>query len=108
MCNNLYSDEPTPQTLYHFIEYTWKDIHHSRLQNWTGITIVTAFHIGILKATEFLFNKQLFNMSIKINLFIFGAFFCLIGFLITYKHQKQMYKRLKWNKNAETMLNIID
>jgi hypothetical protein len=90
----------------HFIDYTWKDIHHSRLQNWTGITVVTAFHIGILKIIDLLrVNNHL--MCINRILLGFGAAFCLIGFLITRIHQQQLYKKLDWIINAEKSLKTI-
>jgi hypothetical protein len=94
------------ESIYSFLEYTWKDIHHSRLQNWTGITIVTTFHIGILKLTEYFLDNKAFNETLKITLFTFGSLFCLIGFLITRVHQKQLYKKLGWIKAAEEKLGL--
>ena len=100
----IFPGEPSQETLKHYIDYTWKDIHHSRLQNWTGITVVTAFHIGIFKVVEFLYENSFLNTKSKIVIFSFGALFCAIGYLITFLHQKQMYERLGRIKRAEQML----
>jgi hypothetical protein len=105
--NNFKEDQdPSPESLYKFLDYTWKDIHHSRLQNWTGITVVSAFHFGIFKSIEYLLNKNLFSQNIKITMFIFGALFCLLGFLITRKHQSQLYDKLDWIRESEKKLKI--
>jgi hypothetical protein len=98
---------PSEESIRHFIDCTWKDIHHSRLQNWTGITVVTAFHVGMLKIFEFSLNRQIYHFDIKLVLLIFGALFCLIGFLITKIHQNQLYNKLNWIKEAEEELNTI-
>ena len=88
-----------------FIDYTFRDIHHSRLQNWTGITVVTAFHFGILKISEYLMNNNKYSCEIKFILFSSGALFCLIGFMITRVHQRQLYEKLQSIKNAEVTLD---
>lgn len=95
--------QPTDESTRHYIEYTWKDIHHSRLQNWTAITVVTAFHIGILKIIEFYMNDQP-RIDLFILMLTFGALFCLVGFLITRKHQNQLYKGLKSIRMAQIQL----
>ena len=78
------------------------------MQNWTGITVVTAFHVGMLKIIEYSLTNQIFYFDIKLVILIFGASFYLIGFLITKTHQYQLYNILGWIKEAEKELNTIN
>lgn len=106
MENKTNTNGPSQESLLKFIEYTWKDIHFARTQNWTSITVVSAFHIGIFKIVEYFLNKGIFTIQIKISALLFAAIFALLGYLITRKHQTQLYKRLSWIYRAEEKLNL--
>jgi len=96
-------NKPDAMSSRHFIDYIYKDIHHSRLQNWTGITVVTAFHVGIFKIVQFLIENDFNAFNYKL-LLILGALSCWIGFFIAQIHQTQMNKKLKSIKEAEKYL----
>ena len=99
-------EQPSEESIHHFLDYTWKDIHHSRLQNWTCITVVTVFHIGILKILEFNFSKNIIDPLFLKLLLIAGALYCLVGYLIVMKHQFQLWGRLKWIRKAQHKLSL--
>lgn len=100
--------EPSETVLLKFIELTWQDMHQSRMQNWTCITVVTVFHVGIFKIVEFLSDKNILFHNSQIYLFIFGALFSLIGFLITIRHQFVLYEHLNWVHTAHIKLKLED
>lgn len=106
MANETTNSGPSQESLLKFIEYTWKDIHFARTQNWTSITVVSAFHIGVFKIVEYSLDKGIFSIQIKISALLFAAIFALFGFLITRKHQTQLYKRLGWIYHAEKELRL--
>ena len=101
----------TMQENYKFlIENEWKDIHHSRVQEWSALGVITATHIGLVQIVE-----QLNAIEKIVNIFpylltiscLLGFTFCILGILMTCRHRNLMWIKLNWIFEAEEKLGLI-
>jgi hypothetical protein len=98
-------DKPT---LISLIETNWKDIHHSRSQDWQYWVI-----IGIIIAGIGALNKEIYKNAILINVLIgIGGVISLWATFISYSHWILHIKRLCYinylGNLLSTQTNIID
>jgi hypothetical protein len=74
------------------------------MQSWTSMTVVTTFHVGALLVTAYLLDNNMLSCVVRTMIFFAAFLFAALGFLITLKHQEQLYVRLKWIDMAESRL----
>jgi len=103
------SKEPSPEDYRLLIEREWADIHHSRVQEWTALGVVTGAHIGILQLIRLLHQANTaFSFS---TIAIIGSFtaalFAIFGVLMTCRHRHLMKIKLGWIYTAEEHLGLV-
>lgn len=93
-----------------FIESEWKDIHHSRIQEWSALGIIAAVHVGLLQLLK-LFNETDIGKDIIYFLIplccIIALVFSLLGILMVCRHRRLMWIKLNWIYEAEDKLKLI-
>jgi len=101
--------KPEPEDYRLVIERAWADIHHSRIQEWTALGVVTGSHIGILQLIKTL-RESSSDLSFPL-IGIIGActagLFAIFGALMTLRHRHLMRIKLRWIYSAEEKLGLI-
>ena len=101
----------TTEINYRFlIETEWKDIHHSRIQEWSALGIIAATHIGLIQLLRFVSDLEISGISVKILISIFcliAILFAFIGILMVCRHRRLMWIKLNWIYEAEEKLGLI-
>jgi len=97
------------EALIALIENEWRDIHHSRLQEWSALGVVTGVHIALTQIP-----KLLVDTHFKVNPHVFAvtgliasALFAVVGMLLTFRHRRLMQIKLNWIYEAEANLGLI-
>lgn len=91
------------------VEREWADLHHSRVQEWTALGVVTAAHVGILQLLTLTRNAALsmpFSTLVLLGGLLAGVF-AVLGLLVTMRHRCLMAKKLGWIWTAEELLGLI-
>jgi hypothetical protein len=111
--NTIESNKPsdTTENLMHesirlLITEEWKDIHHTRLQEWSALGVVTGVHYALL---QFIFKVDTLS-GIPFHfgaLPIIGAVFVILGIRLTFHHREIMSKKYLWLRDAENRLGLI-
>ena len=100
---------PTPEDYRLLIEREWADLHHSRIQEWTALGVVTGAHIGLIQlvkfATDASVNVELSTLAVLAGLL--AVIFCVLGALMTCRHRQLMRVKLGWIYQAENHLGLI-
>jgi hypothetical protein len=96
---------------YRFIiEDCWKDVHHSRNQDWTALGVVFGAHLGIFNLLEYL-KVKISSLHIESIYYIIGSIsgiaLSLIGALIAYRHRSLMKLKMQWITAAEIKLGLL-
>lgn len=101
--------EIKPETYRGFINRGWSDIHHSRLQEWSALGIVTGIHLGIVHLLKFI-NGLSPSFPFE-NTAVFGCASCIVfsvlGALLTCRHRRLMRVKLSWIYQAEEKLGLV-
>lgn len=95
---------------YRFIcDNSWKDIHHSRNQDWTALGVVFAVHIGIFKMFGYLKDELDKNFQSEYYIIggLIGMLICGFGYMISKRHKNLMTKKLSWIKEAEKRIGLL-
>lgn len=103
------SDHPNFDDYKFFIDNEWKDIHHSRIQEWSALGVIAGIHIGIIQLIKFV-NVSFSPVSLQILViigFFCGILFSILGGLITLRHRRLMWIKLNWIFEAEDHLGLI-
>jgi hypothetical protein len=91
------------------IEDAWRDLHHSRLQEWSALGIVAGAHFAIFQVIKLLKNtipKEMFSTLVLLGTIV-GGLFAVLGMLITLRHRRLMRVKLNWIFQAEEKLGLI-
>ena len=108
-CNSLGAASKKDYRL--FIEQAWKDIHHSRVQEWSALGLVITLHYSIITITMILINKKQYNITsmeyIVLSAPIVNIIYAIIGILITMKHRTIMNRKIAAIKHAECKIGLI-
>lgn len=96
-------------TLSSFVDQQWADLHHSRIQEWTALGVVTGAHIGLLQLAFLLVR---INLDIPLPLVValgstIAALFSLFGALMTCRHRRLMQIKIQWIQEAEKQLGLV-
>jgi len=101
--------EIEPETYREFLSLEWSDIHHSRLQEWSALGVVTGVHLGIVQLLKFIKGLSL-SLPFQ-NVAIFGCISCIVfsvlGVLLTCRHRRLMRIKLGWIYQAEKELGLV-
>jgi hypothetical protein len=100
---------PNPKDYHLLIEREWADIHHSRIQEWTALGVVMGAHLGLIQLVKFAIKESvpLPNSVIIISASVIGAWFAVLGALVTCRHRRIMEVKLGWIFEAEDRLGLI-
>jgi hypothetical protein len=92
------------------IETEWKDVHHSRIQEWSALGVIAAAHIGLIQLLNFIHSLiktgNLYPYLVFVCCLI-ALLFCVIGILMTCRHRRLMWIKLNWIFEAEEKLRLI-
>jgi hypothetical protein len=95
---------------YRFIvDSTWKDIHHSRNQDWTSLGVVFGAHIGIFQLINY-FTDKISSQSVGIYYVLgglVGIILSVIGALIAYRHRDLSKIKIDWIREAEDRIGLL-
>lgn len=102
-------NKPEKEDYRILIDNEWKDIHHSRIQEWSALGVITGAHLGIITLLDFAKDSA---ESINFQLIAWvgiltGIFFSAIGIFMTMRHRRLMIIKLDWIYNAELKLGLI-
>ena len=92
------------------IETEWKDIHHSRIQEWSALGIIAAIHLGLIQLLKFISDPQISGVLNEIPTLIccfIATLFAVIGVLMVCRHRRLMWIKLNWIYEAEEKLGLI-
>jgi len=93
-----------------FIETEWKDIHHSRIQEWSALGLIAAIHIGLIQLLKLInetdFGKNQLDFLTPIFCII-ALVFSILGILMVCRHRRLMWIKLNWIFEAEEKLGLI-
>lgn len=91
------------------IEREWADIHHSRIQEWTALGVVTGVHLGLMQLVKIVKESSVSISTPKLIIFacIIGALFSILGALMTCRHRQLMKVKLGWIYKAEKHLKLV-
>ena len=87
----------------------WADIHHSRVQEWSALGVVTGAHIAVTQIPKFLKETgAVFSPSAAAIVgCLLGIAFAVIGALVTCRHRRLMEVKLNWIYEAELALGLV-
>ncbi len=92
------------------IESEWKDLHHSRIQEWSALGIIAAAHIGLVQFLKLIneteIGKTIINYLTPLCCII-ALTFSVIGILMVCRHRRLMWVKLNWIYEAEDKLGLI-
>ena len=97
---------PRPDDYHLLIQDSWKDIFHSRVQEWSALGVVVGAHIGILELMRIAHGVSQFRFLAVCGC-IFGFMFTAFGGLITMRHRRLMMVKLFWISVAENKFGLI-
>jgi hypothetical protein len=87
----------------------WKDLHHSRIQEWSALGVVAGVHLALTQMPKFLKETGglLPGLPTAIIGCLIGIGFVVIGALLTCRHRRFMQIMLKWIFDAESKLGLV-
>lgn len=93
-----------------FLEREWTDLHHSRVQEWTALGVVTGAHLGLLQLVLLVRD---FSLPVSLFLIVAGAaalgiLFATLGILMTLRHRRLMAIKIRWIYRAEDALGLVE
>lgn len=100
---------PVPEDYRLLIEREWADLHHSRVQEWTALGVVTGAHLGLIQIVKIAHEASIpvSASTLVILASIIGALFSILGALMTCRHRQLMKIKLGWIYEAEEHLGLI-
>ncbi len=103
------AEKPSADSYRMLVEREWADLHHSRVQEWTALGVVTGAHVGLLQLFAFVHDKAL-PVAFSTLALLGGALaaaFAVFGLLMTLRHRQLMSVKLGWIYAAEEQLGLI-
>ena len=92
------------------IETEWRDIHHSRVQEWSALGVIAALHIGLVQLLSLIRSIDEIDRAFPFLIstcFLIALLFCVLGILMTCRHRRLMWIKLNWIFEAEERLGLI-
>ncbi len=106
---NEAADHPSPEAYHVFIGAEWRDLHHSRLQEWSALGVVVGAHFAIfqvVKVVREIAPEIGVEVSVLVGAIVAGLF-AVFGGLITMRHRHLMRVKLYWIFQAEDRLGLV-
>ena len=102
-------NKPNPDAYRLLVERQWADLHHSRIQEWTALGVVTGAHLGLIQLVKLIKEAAVIINIPTLVIFtsIIGALFSILGALMTCRHRQLMKVKLGWIYEAEEHLGLI-
>ena len=103
------TEKPTSDDYRLLIEREWADLHHSRVQEWTAVGVVTGAHLGLVQLVKIAKETSISVSTPTLIIFasIIGALLSIIRVLMTCRHRQLMKVKLGWIYEAEEHLGLI-
>jgi hypothetical protein len=100
---------PTKDDYRLIVECEWADLHHSRIQEWTALGVVTGAHLGLIQLVKLAKEVSILvsTPTLVILATIIGALFSILGAIMTCRHRQLMKVKLGWIYEAEEHLGLI-
>ena len=103
---------PTPsEESYRFlIENEWRDIHHSRIQEWSALGLIAAAHAGLFAFVDKIKSEPatyLYHINLIYVCSIIDISFALLGLILVCRHRRLMWLKLNWIFDANDKLGLI-
>ncbi len=102
-------EKASTDALLKFIETEWRDIHHSRIQEWSALGVVTGAHFALTQLPKLMTDaKVAVNIKTISTLgIVLAIMFAVLGALLTCRHRRLMQVKLGWIFEAEEKLGIV-
>jgi hypothetical protein len=97
------------EALLALMKTEWADIHHSRIQEWSALGVVTGAQIAMTQIPKFLTETGviLSPCAAATASCLLGIAFAVIGALVTCRHRRLMQIKLNWIYNIELKLGLV-
>ncbi len=98
-----------PESYRLLLERQWADLHHSRIQEWSALGVVTGVHLGVLHLLDMI-SESSFAVpfpTVVVTGALIALLFALVGFLMTMRHRQLMFVKLTWIYAAECELRLV-
>jgi len=97
------------EVLLTLMKTEWADLHHSRIQEWSALGVVTGAHIIVAQFHKLFVDTGVTLQPIVISIVgcLFGLLVTIIGALVTCRHRRLMQIKLNWIYQAELKLGLI-
>lgn len=97
------------EALLTLMKTEWADIHHSRVQEWSALGVVTGAHIVVTQIPKSMTETgaTLSPSLAAIASCLLGIAFAVIGALVTCRHRRLMQIKLNWIYDAELKLGLV-
>ena len=107
--DNPFKYSVTDETYRFIIDNSWKDIHHSRNQDWTALGVIFGAHIGVFQLIDYFKDKiSLASTNIYYVLGgLFGIFLSCLGLMMARRHKSLMKIKMKWICEAEDRIGLL-
>lgn len=102
------SEKTRNDTLLKLIEYEWKDQHHSRIQEWSALGVVTGAHVALTQLPKIFIDSGTATPSPSVIQAGLSCciIFTIVGFLITCRHRYLHDKGRDWIKELTASLSF--
>jgi hypothetical protein len=92
-----------------FLDNEWRDIHHSRIQEWSSLGVVAAAHAALTQVPKFLEDStiSLSPTTVVLIASAIAAAFAIVGALVTCRHRRLMVFKLRWIFDAQNKLGLV-
>lgn len=115
MSISINKKKPPDANYIMLIQNSWKDIHHSRIQEWSALGVVTGAHLGIATMLHYLSDIPYVKEEIGAEVFLWiitsgftlSFLFAIVGGLLTMRHRTLMKAKLKWIEKSELIIGLI-
>ena len=94
---------PLPEDYRVLIEREWVDLHHSRVQEWTALGVVTGAHLGLIQLVNLVSDASGPVPIVAGFSGFFAAAFSILGALMTCRHRQLM----KVKGMSRPLLNLV-
>jgi len=103
------SSIPIEESYRTLIKMEWADLHHSRVQEWSALGVITGAHLALTQIPKVLGDLKLPMDAATIGIIasLFGFMFAIVGAMVTCRHRRLMYIKLTWIYEAEEKLGLI-
>jgi hypothetical protein len=91
------------------LDNEWRDIHHSRIQEWSSLGIVAAAHAALSQVPKLVADStiNLRPTTVVLIASALAAAFAIVGALVTCRHRRLMVIKLRRIYDVEDKLGLV-